>query len=69
MPVTGWISASRMGWHTAFYLYGILGVLWIIGWILLGANDASQHKTISESERMHIEKSTGHSSEDKVNLL
>ncbi|KAI4456292.1 solute carrier family 17 [Holotrichia oblita] len=65
MPVTGWISASCMGWPSAFYLYAILGVLWMIGWILWGSNDASQHKTISESERMYIQKSTGHSSEDK----
>ncbi|KAI4456291.1 solute carrier family 17 [Holotrichia oblita] len=65
MPATGWISASNVGWPFAFYLYGSLGVLWVIAYVFLGSNNPSQHKTISESERTRIEESLGASNEEK----
>ncbi|GJQ86369.1 hypothetical protein Trydic_g4944 [Trypoxylus dichotomus] len=62
MPITGWISASSIGWPGAFYLYGALGFLWVGLWTWLGSNDPSEHKGISQKEKKYIQQSAGDSS-------
>ncbi|KRT84623.1 membrane transporter, partial [Oryctes borbonicus] len=57
LPLTGWISSSSIGWPSAFYIYGALGFAWTGLWLWLGSNSPSEHKTISDEERMYIEKS------------
>lgn len=69
LPVTGWISASSGGWPSAFYLYALLGVIWVGLWYWLGSNDPAQHQTISEKERKYILQSTGASNAEDVSML
>lgn len=59
MPITGFISASWVGWPPTFYLFGGLGYCWALIWAFLGANGPGEHKTISEAERCYIESSLG----------
>lgn len=60
LPVTGWISASWIGWPAAFYIYGSLGLLWSVVFFIMGSESPAEHKTISQEERLYIEKSLGH---------
>ncbi|KAJ8929846.1 hypothetical protein NQ314_017450 [Rhamnusium bicolor] len=57
--LTGFISASWIGWPPTFYLFGIVGCLWAMAWAILGANCPAQHIRISEEERYYIESSLG----------
>ncbi|KAJ8923273.1 hypothetical protein NQ315_001830 [Exocentrus adspersus] len=57
MPITGFISASWVGWPPTFYLFGALGYGWAITWVFLGSNGPGDHKLISEEERTYIETS------------
>lgn len=61
MPVTGWISASSIGWPSVFYIYGVLGFLWVGLWVWQGANGPLDHKGVSDEERMYIQKESGNS--------
>ncbi|KAH1015757.1 putative inorganic phosphate cotransporter [Dendroctonus ponderosae] len=59
MPVTGYISASWAGWPWAFYLFGIIGLLWCIIWTIFGANSPQEHKYITKEEQFYIQSSIG----------
>ncbi|XP_060526465.1 putative inorganic phosphate cotransporter [Cylas formicarius] len=63
MLVTGFISGSTYGWPAVFYLYGSLGVGWCIIMAIFGYNSPSLHPTISQAEKLYIEKSLGHTDE------
>ncbi|KAL1509308.1 hypothetical protein ABEB36_004070 [Hypothenemus hampei] len=66
MFLTGLISGSSYGWPYAFYLYGVLGVIWCILMIILGFDSPALHPSINKSEKFYIENSLGHT-EKKVN--
>lgn len=55
MVVAGWISDSPYGWPLVFYLYGSLGVLWGIVWLLVGYDSPNKHPTISLEEKHYIQ--------------
>lgn len=61
---SGVIASSILGWPSIFYISGAAGVLWSIAWFFLGANNPSEHKTISPEERQFIEKSLGQSDDN-----
>ena len=44
------------GWPASFYLFGTLGVVWSIGWLLFIHDSPSKHPTISREERYYIER-------------
>ncbi|CAH1972866.1 unnamed protein product [Acanthoscelides obtectus] len=55
MPVTGAIADTRLGWPVSFYLYGGLGIVWVLCWIAFGHNTPADDKNISTAERKWIE--------------
>ncbi|KAJ8946308.1 hypothetical protein NQ318_004197 [Aromia moschata] len=57
MTTTGYICGSWYGWPMTFYLFGALGVAWIIPWIIFGSNSPAEHKTITVEERTYIQTS------------
>ncbi|XP_031352877.1 putative inorganic phosphate cotransporter isoform X2 [Photinus pyralis] len=59
MPLTGWISGSSYGWPFAFYLYGLLGFVWAVGFSIFGSNSPSETETITPEEKLYIETSLG----------
>ncbi|XP_072382790.1 putative inorganic phosphate cotransporter isoform X1 [Diabrotica undecimpunctata] len=59
LSTTGAICSSQFGWPVAFYLFAALEVIWIVTWIMCGANRPSLHKKITEIERDYIESSLG----------
>ncbi|CAH1100628.1 unnamed protein product [Psylliodes chrysocephalus] len=59
LPITGVICSSWAGWPAAFYLFGALGLKWVILWMIFGSNSPSEYKTISEEEKSYIQTSLG----------
>ncbi|XP_060519808.1 putative inorganic phosphate cotransporter isoform X2 [Cylas formicarius] len=59
MLFTGYLSASPLGWPSAFYFFGTLGLIWCLFWTCLSADSPATHKTITTEERKYIEISLG----------
>ncbi|KAH8415363.1 hypothetical protein KR222_005120 [Zaprionus bogoriensis] len=59
MPLTGWLCSQRFlgGWPSAFYIFGLLGMLWFVCWMYLVYDRPSEHPRISRKERAYIERS------------
>lgn len=69
MPITGWICASSAGWPCVFYVYGAVGLAWVLVYFFMGANNPASHKTISTEEKYYIEKSLGHEDGQSVSVI
>ncbi|XP_045477164.1 putative inorganic phosphate cotransporter isoform X2 [Harmonia axyridis] len=52
--ITGLLSSSWWGWPSAFYLYGMIGLVWSIFMIIFGYNSPEEHKSISQAELEYI---------------
>ena len=59
MPLTGWLCSLDFlgGWPLAFYLFGIVGIVWFIFWMFLVYDKPAVHPRISTKERLYIERS------------
>ncbi|XP_017116101.1 putative inorganic phosphate cotransporter [Drosophila elegans] len=58
MPLAGWLCSLDFlgGWPSAFYIFGLLGILWFVAWMYLVYDKPSDHPRISASEREYIER-------------
>jgi len=52
-PLTTAIVAA-WGWRSAFYIYGIVGFVWVCCWFIFGADSPEAHPSISSEERAYI---------------
>lgn len=50
---TGWI-VTEYGWPASFYLFGAVGVIWAIAWLLLIHDHPEDHPSITERELAFI---------------
>lgn len=59
MPLTGWLCSLDFlgGWPSAFYIFGLLGILWFGCWMYLVYDKPRDHPRISCAERDYIERS------------
>jgi len=53
LPVIAWAYA-QFGWKTTFVLIAILGLLWIIPWLVINKNTPDKHPWITKEEQDHI---------------
>ncbi|GAB5571666.1 sialin isoform X1 [Prionailurus iriomotensis] len=53
LPLSG-IICFYMNWTYVFYLFGIVGIIWFILWILLVSDKPETHKAISRHEKEYI---------------
>ncbi|XP_023166495.2 putative inorganic phosphate cotransporter [Drosophila hydei] len=62
MPLTGWLCSQQFlgGWPSAFYIFGLLGLVWFVCWMYLVYDKPSEHPRISRKERAYIERSLQH---------
>ncbi|CAH1116594.1 unnamed protein product [Phaedon cochleariae] len=67
MPIVGTISSSWLGWPFSFYLYGGMGVVWMVMFFIFGASSPREHRCISGGELEYIESSMD-ISEEKVEV-
>ena len=61
MPLAGVLCSLELdnGWPLAFYVPGVIGVIWFIGWVFLVYDSPSVHPRIAEDEKRYILASTG----------
>ena len=53
LPLSGFLCET-LGWESVFYVFGALGVLWFIVWVLLVSNGPEVHPRISVEEREYL---------------
>lgn len=54
MPLTGLMATSKLGWESAFYLQGALGIAWFAAWMYLVHETPQDHPRISRQELKYI---------------
>jgi MFS family permease len=59
MPVSGALASSPIGWPSIFYIFGAVGILWVVLWFFLAADRPGTHKFISKEEQAYIETNLG----------
>ncbi|KAL8609427.1 hypothetical protein ACOMHN_006614 [Nucella lapillus] len=61
MPLSGLLCQHGFagGWPSVFYLFGALGCVWFVFWMLLVHDSPAKHPRISMRERLYIENSIG----------
>ncbi|XP_038051386.1 sialin-like [Patiria miniata] len=62
LPISGLLCGSDFlgGWPSVFYIFGSVGVVWFVMWMIFVHDKPSKHPRISEKERVYIETSIGH---------
>lgn len=58
LPLCGAL-AERLGWPSIFYVFGVIGGIWTIVWLLMISETPNSDKYISEPEKEYIEDSLG----------
>ncbi|XP_014290991.1 putative inorganic phosphate cotransporter isoform X2 [Halyomorpha halys] len=58
MAISGLII-SYLGWTGVFYIFGGIGILWLILWIIIYHNTPLEHPFIKEKERIQITTTSG----------
>ena len=53
LPISGFLC-DAFGWPSVFYVFGLLGLVWWIGWCYLVFDSPQTHPRISSSERRYI---------------
>ncbi|XP_067665281.1 sialin-like [Haliotis asinina] len=61
MPVSGLLCASSFlgGWPSVFYVFGAMGCVWFMIWMLMVHETPADHPRITKEERVYIEHSVG----------
>lgn len=58
LPLGGFLCTTVAGWPSIFYLFGGVGIIWCIFWIIFTTDSPSNHRFISQKERDYILDST-----------
>lgn len=58
MAISGLIISS-LGWTGVFYIFGGIGILWLIVWLFVYYNSPLEHPYIKEDERTYIVTTSG----------
>ncbi|KAG5677147.1 hypothetical protein PVAND_006929 [Polypedilum vanderplanki] len=64
MPVSGILAAS-VGWEWIFYVFGIIGCVWTVLWLIFIRRSPARDPFITAGERIYIEQSLNRQSMDK----
>lgn len=65
LPISGILAAS-WGWESVFYVFGIVGCVWTVFWLLLVRKSPGCDPFITESEKQYIESSLNTQTKDKA---
>lgn len=56
--LSGYLCA-QFGWPITFYLYGGMGLIWFVAWMLFAFDSPADHPYISSKELTHIQDAIG----------
>lgn len=56
MPLSGLLAEYGFhgGWPSIFYVFGLVGVIWSVAFLLFAYEDPSSHPRIEEKEKKYI---------------
>lgn len=57
LPLSGYLCSLELwhGWPLSFYLFGTLGIVWYVFWLLFAFDTPAKHPRIDPQERAYIE--------------
>ncbi len=60
LPLGGYLCEHGFdgGWSSIFYVFGIMGIVWFLGFMFLTADSPDKHRFITESEKEYINENT-----------
>jgi sugar phosphate permease len=53
-PITTWLT-QKYSWHTSFYFFGILGIIWAIVWLKIATDSPKDNRYITSEELAEME--------------
>lgn len=59
MPLSGLLSISQGGWPSIFYVFGAVGTVWCVAFLIFIHEDPEVHPKIDPDERIYIQKALG----------
>ncbi|XP_064652399.1 sialin-like [Lineus longissimus] len=65
LPISGFLC-DYAGWPSVFYVFGALGCVWFLIWILVVHDTPDKHPRISHEEKFYIEGSLGKHLEKRI---
>lgn len=65
MPLSG-ILANTLGWESIFYIFGAVGLVWFIAWIIIVKKSPQEDPFISEEERTYIVHKLGNQKQNQI---
>lgn len=68
LPLSGWLCSLEYGggWPLAFYIFGVLGLVWFVFWLWLVYDTPGTHPRISRDERAYIERAVHTAVDDEL---
>lgn len=60
MPLSGLLSASDWGWPSIFYVFGAVGTVWCIAFLIFVYEDPQSNPRIEDDEKKYIQTTLGH---------
>lgn len=71
LPLGGYLCQYGFdsGWPSIFYIFGLLGIIWFVLWMLLASATPKDHRFISSKERDYIIDQTSASTSEKEPIL
>lgn len=67
MPLSG-ILAKSVGWESLFYVFGVVGVIWFIFWVIVVRRNPEQDQHITKEELQYIKASIGPVRDEKPSV-
>lgn len=65
MPLSG-ILASAYGWESLFYVFGAIGCIWFIGWVIIVREGPEKDRFISKDELRYIHATLQQTGKEKI---
>lgn len=59
MPLSGLLSVSSGGWPSIFYVFGAIGTVWCIAFLIFNYEDPNSDPRISPEEKSYIQQTLG----------
>lgn len=67
MPLSG-ILAKAVGWESLFYVFGAVGVVWFVAWVMIVRRNPDQDRYITKEELKYINASIGSVRDEKPSV-
>lgn len=55
MPLSGLLADCPFGWPSIFYVFGAMGTIWCVFFLVLVHEDPQCNKRMSDKERLYIQ--------------